>query len=100
MNQPNRPIQAPTTSVAGTTPTKPRRHSIPVRGLGIVSSAPSVEGRFGRMFRNLPVFDLEDKDLEMLAGKMIQGKEDDKNPELLPKFSSACSGVIPSLTCE
>src|SRR5205823_12379807 len=40
----------------------------------------SIQGRFGRMFRNLPVFDPDDADLEKLGEKMIQSAEDDKDP--------------------
>ena len=74
-------LTQPTTVVAGTTPTQQRRHAIPTRGMQSVPSAPFVEGRFGRMFRNLPVFDPADRDLETLAAKMIQPQENDKDPE-------------------
>jgi len=66
--------------VAQTTPTQPRRHSIVLRGLESTPSSRSFEGRFGRMFRNLPVFSSEDVLLEKLAAKMIQPEEEDKRP--------------------
>src|ERR1051326_295941 len=67
----NDPLKT-TTTVARTTPTQLRRHSVPIRGLGTVPSSTFMEGRFGRMFRNLPVFDPADDDLKKLAERMIQ----------------------------
>jgi Animal haem peroxidase len=53
-----------------------RHHGFRTRGLskGIaaVPEGPLFEGRFGRMFRRLPVFDVEDNDLLELADSMRQ----------------------------
>jgi len=53
-----------------------RHHGFRTRGLskGIaaVPQGPLFEGRFGRMFRRLPVFDVEDNDLLELADSMTQ----------------------------
>jgi Animal haem peroxidase len=53
-----------------------RHHGFRTRGLskGIaaVPEGPLFEGRFGRMFRRLPVFDVEDNDLLQLADSMTQ----------------------------
>ena len=81
-----------------TTPTGPPSHG--ARGTRGLDSAPSSDlphGRFGRMFRNLPVFDLSDdpatleSELEALAKSMVTEPEpdkpldaddDDQNPEI------------------
>jgi heme peroxidase len=69
----------------GTTPTGPPSHG--ERGTRGLDSAPQSNlphGRFGRMFRNLPVFDLSDdpqtleNQIEALAASMIQETEPDK----------------------
>jgi hypothetical protein len=55
-----------------TTPTRPKRHNRPHRGIDVVPSSPFTGGRFGRMFRNLPVFELGDLELlGPLAKKML-----------------------------
>jgi Animal haem peroxidase len=69
-----------TASAFRTTPTAQRRHAAPLRGLGATPSSPTFEGRFGRMFRNLPTFDASDAELEALAAQMLQEAEDDKDP--------------------
>ncbi|PWC51717.1 hypothetical protein TSA6c_17365 [Azospirillum sp. TSA6c] len=77
-----------------TTPAAPRSHGArPQRGLENVSSSLGVSGRFGRMFRNLPVFEQNEDDLLALADTMVQElekpidkklgvKDDDENPEI------------------
>ena len=60
---------------------QPAQHGVPPRGLSDnVSSSPSFEGRFGRMFRNLPVFDQDPKALSVLAARMISDVEEDPTP--------------------
>jgi hypothetical protein len=55
-----------------TTPTEPKRHARGHRGDSLVPSSSFTGGRFGRMFRNLPVFPLSDIALlTPLAEKMI-----------------------------
>ncbi len=55
-----------------TTPTGPRAHTSPLRGLDNTPSSPLFEGRFGRMFRNLPVFDQDEDSLKKLAATMFE----------------------------
>jgi len=47
-------------------------HGSELRGLSAVSRSPLFEGRFGRMFRNLPPLLPDDKDLEELARQMVE----------------------------
>src|SRR5215208_6628475 len=55
-----------------TTPTEPKRHSRQHRGVDVLPSSSFRSGRFGRMFRNLPVFELPSLDLlTPLAEKMV-----------------------------
>lgn len=67
-----------------TTPTGPPGHGkSSTRGLEATVSSPLAQGRFGRMFRNLPVFSPPDDrralaELRRLAERMVQPKEDDK----------------------
>src|SRR5215210_3407921 len=46
--------------------------SEPIRGLQDVARSTLYEGRFGRMFRNLPPFLPPDQDLIALAGRMFE----------------------------
>ncbi|HEX8079105.1 MAG TPA: heme peroxidase family protein [Jatrophihabitans sp.] len=46
-------------------------HGVGLRGLDAVASSVSTEGRFGRMFRNVPVFEHRVEDLSALAATMI-----------------------------
>ncbi len=55
-------------------------HGSPPRGLGGIPSSPQFEGRFGRMFRNLPVFDQDDDALIALAQRMVSKPEEDPTP--------------------
>ncbi len=63
----------------GTNP-MPFHHGTPPRGLGNIPSSPSFEGRFGRMFRNLPVFDQDMDALKALAERMISPPEENPTP--------------------
>jgi hypothetical protein len=72
-------------ATAITTPTRPKRHSRLPRGIDVVPTSPFTGGRFGRMFRNLPVFELQDLTLlEPLARKMVPagGAEQPENPAI------------------
>jgi hypothetical protein len=62
-----------------TTPVRTRRHSAPVRGTDVLPSSSFTEGRFGRMFRHLPVYEPTQADLKRLARKMVQKAEDPKD---------------------
>src|SRR5437879_5898355 len=61
-----------------TTPTSVTSHAQPLRGIDSVSSSQVFGGRFGRMFRNLPVFATDPAMLKSLAASMIQTADDDK----------------------
>jgi hypothetical protein len=66
-----------------TTPTDPPSHGTSsARGLDAPPSSRLFQGRFGRMFRNLPVFEVpEDKaidELSALAKNMVKAAEQDK----------------------
>ena len=63
-----------------TTPTKPPTHGSSPRGIGTIPSSP-FSGRFGRMFRELPVFDQDPLILKALAASMIQEREEDQTPD-------------------
>ena len=66
-----------------TTPSGPKVHGARApRGLQSVSGSESVTGRFGRMFRNLPVFDQDEAELKALAGKMLQEVEEPVDKDL------------------
>src|SRR5437667_172630 len=68
-------------------------HGSELRGLSAASRSPSFEGRFGRMFRNLPPLLPDDKDLEALARQMVEpeptGEEDTAgdNPDIPAGFT-------------
>ncbi|HMJ72633.1 MAG TPA: heme peroxidase family protein [Solirubrobacterales bacterium] len=59
-----------------TTPTGERPHGSPPRGLAGTPASPISSGRFGRMFRHLPVYSPKISSLEDLGRKMIQELED------------------------
>lgn len=44
-----------------TTPTEPHGHAAPQRGVDVLPSSSFRSGRFGRMFRSVPVFELDDE---------------------------------------
>jgi hypothetical protein len=66
-----------------TTTTRPaaRRHSTEARGLMAVPGSPLFEGRFGRMFRGLPVFSQAESHLLALGSAMISEAEAEVTPE-------------------
>lgn len=61
-----------------TTPTAESFHGAPPRGLAGTASSSISSGRFGRMFRHLPVSAPSDESLAELGQKMIQELEDGK----------------------
>src|SRR5215211_945959 len=67
-----------------------RHHGVKTRGLskGIaaVPQGPLFEGRFGRMFREQPVFDVEDETLHALADSMSQ-QSSEENPNIPAGFT-------------
>ncbi len=65
-------------------PSPPQRfHGVlPIRGLEDVPRSALYEGRFGRMFRNLPPFAPDDADLLALAALMIETKTQADDPNL------------------
>ena len=64
---------------ASTTPTQAAFHgSLPPRGLSGTTSSTLFQGRFGRMFRNLPPCEVEDGSLVKLGEAMIQELEEGK----------------------
>ena len=80
-----------------TTPTRKAFHGTTLRGIDSVESSFSTAGRFGRMFRNLPVFEHREEDLIALARTMILpgdprdaapvrtfGAEDERENPLIP----------------
>ncbi|MFP5370363.1 MAG: peroxidase family protein [Actinomycetes bacterium] len=68
---------------SNTTPTQPKRHARLHRGVDVLPSSSFTGGRFGRMFRHLPVFEHQPGALTALAGRMTaagQPKENRKIP--------------------
>jgi hypothetical protein len=66
-----------------TTPTDLKRHSRPHRGMDVLPSSSFKTGRFGRMFRHLPVFEHQLPELMQLAERMIaQGGPPPENPDI------------------
>jgi hypothetical protein len=68
---------------SNTTPTQPKRHSRLHRGVDVLPSSSFTEGRFGRMFRHLPVFEHQPGALTALAERMTAPgppKENDTIP--------------------
>jgi hypothetical protein len=76
------PPEGPASLTAASAPTTPTREAfhgtLPPRGLTRTPSSTLFQGRFGRMFRNLPVCEPEDKSLVELGTAMVQGLEDGK----------------------
>lgn len=67
-----------------TTPTKEKFHgALPPRGLAGTPSSSLFSGRFGRMFRNLPVCEVEERSLVELGQAMVQQLEEGKLDEPL-----------------
>ena len=65
-----------------TTPTEPKTHARHHRGVDALPSSSFETGRFGRMFRRLPVFEQQLTHLEQLAQKMISSGRPVDNPEI------------------
>jgi hypothetical protein len=64
---------------APTTPTGDPGHGVlPLRGLGATPSSRALTGRFGRMFRDVPVYSQQENTLVALGTAMIQAAEPDK----------------------
>ena len=61
-----------------TTPTRPIPHGGVPRGLALTPSSSTTAGRFGRMFRHVPVYEHDPETLEALAATMIMPRERDK----------------------
>ena len=57
---------------------EPMPHGIPPRGLASTPTSSTTQGRFGRMFRHVPVFRHDPGHLIALGGAMVQGLEDGK----------------------
>lgn len=69
------------------TASAPRRghHGLVPRGLGHVAESPMFEGRFGRMFRNLPPLVLSEAEIIALAERMVERSPGDPgldNPDI------------------
>jgi hypothetical protein len=54
----------------------PLGHGVPLRGLERTPSSSSTTGRFGRMFRTVPIFEPRPESLVELGAAMVQGLED------------------------
>jgi hypothetical protein len=54
-----------------TTPTRRKFHGVQLRGVDTTAVSSSTAGRFGRMFRNAPVYEHNAEELEALARTMI-----------------------------
>ncbi|GAA4844503.1 heme peroxidase family protein [Luteimicrobium xylanilyticum] len=61
-----------------TTSTAPRPHGTPLRGLATTPASSTTRGRFGRMFRHVPVWSQSAKDLAELGKAMVQELEGGK----------------------
>src|SRR4030081_2185182 len=68
-----------------TTPTARSTHGVPPRGLETTPGSSQDTGRFGRMFRRLPVFQCQPASLVVLAAAMIQELETGAGPTVLDK---------------
>jgi hypothetical protein len=67
---------------SNTTPTEPKRHSQLHRGVDVLPSSSFKEGRFGRMFRNLPVFEHQTGALAALAARMTASGPPRENTDI------------------
>src|SRR5438128_12219127 len=74
-------LNAPQNPAVLTTRPATRRHSTELRGLTSVPSSTLFSGRFGRIFRSLPVFSHDERHLRALAAKMVAQLEDPPTPE-------------------
>ena len=89
-------IPAASPAQSATAPVAPTHHGVVLRGLGAPSASATEQGRFGRMFRHLPVFEHEPAPLAALAASMIAAADpkdtapvpqpppddDDENPNI------------------
>jgi hypothetical protein len=64
--------------------TQPAHGTTEPRGIDAVRSSSTTEGRFGRMFRNLPIVEFEDAELKDLAKEMVDkaGTTGRDNPDI------------------
>lgn len=69
---------------SNTTPVDPKIHSRLPRGFDVLPTSSFKSGRFGRMFRNLPVFEHQPDDLAALAAKVTDqgGAPLAENPDI------------------
>ena len=79
------PVAPPTT-----TPTDPRPHGASLRGLDRATASSTRTGRFGRMFRQVPIYEHDPRDLIALGDSMVQPPEpvvegDTEGPKALDK---------------
>lgn len=81
-----------------TTPTRRAFHGAEPRGIDSVDSSLSTAGRFGRMFRNIPVFEHVEEQLTALARSMVQPADprDTTPPERLAGPDPRENPLIPS----
>jgi hypothetical protein len=83
---------------SSTTPTKKKFHGSPLRGIDSVAASFSTAGRFGRMFRNVPVFEHRDENLAALARTMVM-TADPKDGEPVPTpapFNAHENALLPA----
>ena len=71
-------VERPTT----TTPTELKKHARTHRGAEMLPSSSLDTGRFGRMFRHLPVFEQPPSHLRKLAAKMVSSGSPAENPDI------------------
>ncbi|MDX6211555.1 MAG: hypothetical protein QOF82_642 [Frankiales bacterium] len=64
-------IRITPTTTSAAAEVRPRSHGSFPRGLGLVPSSSFTEGRFGRMFRDVPVYEHDMRQLGALAESMI-----------------------------
>jgi hypothetical protein len=69
-------------SPSNTTPTEPKRHARLHRGIDVLPSSSFKGGRFGRMFRHLPVFEHQLGALTTLAERMTAPAPPKDNPDI------------------
>lgn len=74
-----------------TTPTEVRPHGGLPRGLLSAPRSSQESSRFGRMFRRLPVYEVSDASLIVLAAAMIQATEEDESGQ--PMLDKALGSV-------
>ncbi|MCW2995822.1 MAG: myeloperoxidase thyroid peroxidase cyclooxygenase catalytic subunit [Conexibacter sp.] len=85
----------PASGPPSTTPTAPSPHGSPPRGLVRAPQSSLAQGRFGRMFRNLPVYAHQPETLATLGGLMIQPIEDPFDKDLDEKDEDENTSTLP-----